>query len=83
MRRLSARSKGGCDVTEAPPKAALVEVVEVEVPVELGRLLVDRVDDHGPSTELMPAAYTTVQGIDQEMTTQALALFVTVDCQAS
>ncbi len=45
MRRLSVRSESGSDVTEAPPEATLVEIMEVEVPVELGRSLVDGVDD--------------------------------------
>lgn len=82
MGRLLDGTKSGGDVTEAAPQAPLVEVVEVEVPVELGGLLIDGVDDNGPSAELAPAAYATAQGVDQEMTAQTLALFVTVDRQA-
>src|SRR5579875_3346037 len=83
MRQLSALSESGSDVTEAPPEATLVEIMEVEVPVELGRSLVDGVDDHGPSAELTPAAYTASQRVYQQMAAQESALFVAVDRQAS
>lgn len=53
---LFAGTEGGDDVTKASPEAALLEIVEVEVPVELGRSLIDGIDDHGPSAEFTSAA---------------------------
>jgi hypothetical protein len=61
-RRLSSASEGVGAFTEAPPEAALVEVVEVEVPLELGRSLVDGVDDRRLSTDLTAAADAMAHG---------------------
>lgn len=57
----------GGDVGEASPEPALVEVVEVEVPVEVGGALVDGVDHDGAGSELPSSPNGSAEGVDEEV----------------
>ena len=54
-RRLIGRAESGGDVSKASPEAALIEIVKVEVPIELGGSLINGIDNHSPSAELTAA----------------------------
>ena len=57
-----------CDIAAPPaPQAAVIEVVEVEVPVEGCGPTVDRVDEDCPGPELLAASHTAPQGVNQQV----------------
>jgi len=62
VRRLSV-AEGSGDVAESAPETTLIEVVEVEVPIELRGSLVDGINDDGPGAELSAASHAAPEGI--------------------
>lgn len=55
--------EGSGDVAEPTPETTLIEIVEVEVPIELRGSLVDGIDDDGPGTEFSAAPHAASKGI--------------------
>ncbi len=72
-------AEGSGDVAESAPEATLIEVVEVEVPIELCGSLVDGIDDDGPGAECSAAPHAAPEGIHQQLAAKAVALFEAID----
>ena len=74
MRRGGQLSYGARDVRQPPPQTPIIELVEVEMTVERGRLIVHRVNDHRSRAELAASAHTATQRIDKQIPAERLAL---------
>ena len=56
--------------------------MEVEVPIEVGRPFIDRIDDYRTSPELSSPTHTTCESIKEQVTAQVVPLFAPFDGKA-
>lgn len=69
------------DVGEPAPQAAPFEVMETEVAIKAGSVVVYCIDNHRPGTELLSTAGTAAQGVDEQVATKLVAVLGAVQRQ--
>jgi len=74
-------TQGPSDVREAAPKPPCFKIVKVEVVVEGDSLVVYGVYDDRSSPELATSAYTPAQRVDEQVATELVPLFRSVQGQ--
>lgn len=68
-----------CDVAEPSPEAGPVEVAEVEVAVEIGRVGGEGIDNDGPSAEFIAATHAARECVDDEVPAKGSSLLGSVE----
>ncbi len=69
------------DVSQPTPQTVPFEVMETEVVIEGGGLVVDSVDDDRSGSEFLAAPHAAAQSVDQKLAAQPVALLRAVEGQ--
>ena len=55
--------------------------MEAEVTVEVSRVIIDRINDNGPSPEITSASHAAAQSVDQEVPAQVVTVSAASQCK--
>ena len=58
------------DVTDSAPQASFIELVETEMLIEAGCVVIDRIHDDSAGTELVTTTDTAAQRVNEQVTAE-------------